>query len=246
MQVWETVSTPAAMTCAGEASPDENPLPMGLAGDGGDEVAGQVGVDLDRRRARAVRLGDGDRQVAFGRDGLHPGSLAGDGAASGLVGPGIVEELRTGHQSGVVDIGSGDFAHQGGAGEVGHLAQIVGHVAHGRDPAIEVLFHHRLRPRPVGRGGQMFVAVAETGKDIEPGDVDDLGPNRRRQLRRRRDGLDTLAVDENRHVRPLGAARPVDQRRSAIEPPSLVGGAEWEGAGDGADQRDSAGEEEPT
>jgi hypothetical protein len=102
---------------------------MRLLGDGGDEIARQVGVDLDRRRARAPRFGHGDLQVRLRRDRLHPRDLTGDGADGGGVGARVLEELRPGHQGGVVDVWPRDLAHPRGAGEVGHLAEVVGHVA---------------------------------------------------------------------------------------------------------------------
>jgi hypothetical protein len=91
----------------------------------------------------------------------------------------------------------------------------------------------------------MLVAVDEAGKDVKAGDIDDPSSDGRRQLRRRRDGLDPLAANENRHVPPLGRSRPIDQRRSPIEDRARVGGAHGESASAGEDKRDSAGGEEP-
>ncbi len=151
----------------------------------------------------------------------------------------VLEERRAGHERGVVDVGARDLADQGPAGKIGHLAQVVGHVPDRGDPAVEVLLHHGLGKRPVGRRGQMLVAVDQAGQDIEPRHVDHAGAWRRR-IARWADRLDALAPDQDRDATAQRRARPIDQGRVAVEDQLVrlgqAGPGRWCASGASADR----------
>ena len=201
----------------GGVRPDQDPLAVRFAGDGVDQIGRQIGIDLDGGGARAPRLRHGNLQVGGRRDRLHPGNLTLHGALARGVGARIVEELWAGHQGGEIDVGTWNFADPRGPGQIGDLAQIVGHVAHGGDPAVEVTLHHCFRPWAIGRRRQVLVGVDEAGQDEEARDVGDPCAGRDFQRRGRANGLDPFAVGKDRHVRTGGRARAVDEGRAAIE-----------------------------
>ena len=171
-----------------------------------------------RARVGAAGQRGGDHQVGLVRDRLHPGHRPGRLALGDLPGARVVEEARAGHQGGVVDVRAGDLADQAGAGEVGDLAQVVGHVTDGRDAAV----HHPAQPGlGLARSGGVARCWCES---ISPGMHE---PARRGRRPRRRPGPpgrsvasdpgDPLVVD---HERPAGGRRrpgAVEDRRVAVD-----------------------------
>ena len=97
--------------------------------------------------------------------------------------------------------GAGDLADAAGAGELGHRAQVVGHVRDRGDAAVEVAAQAGLGLAAVGRGGEMLVAVDQAGQQVPAGEVDDPGAGRGPASRSSgSDLLDPLAVHHDRHA----------------------------------------------
>ncbi len=139
--------------------------------------------------------------------------MAGNAADAHRLGSGIGEELGPGHQGGVVDVGTRNFPGADGAGEVAHLAQVVGHIADAGDPAVKVPLHLGQRVGPVGWRRQVLVGVDQAGRDIEAGGVDHLGVGGKRGPH----ADDPLALDEQVHARPRRGAGSVDDGDIAVE-----------------------------
>ncbi|MNR10757.1 hypothetical protein D3C85_1270220 [compost metagenome] len=148
---------------------------MGLGGDPGHQIGGQVGVDLDARGGGAARHGDGQRQVGVGGHGLHPRRPARDRSGADGLGARVPEEAFARHQGGVIDVGRGHFADAGLTRQLADRAQVVGHAAHGGDAGIEPAPHLHPRGVGVGRGGDMDMGVDQAGQDVEARDIDRLG-----------------------------------------------------------------------
>ncbi len=185
---------------------------VGRGDDGGDPFGVQVGVDLDGRRRGSARLRDGVGQIRVGGDGAHPRQVARLESAGDLPGAFVGEELRTGHQRRVVDVRRRKLADQPGAGQVGDMTQIVGHVAHGRDAAVDLPAQPRLGLRPVRGSGHVLMGVDQTRNDVLTGEIDRAGDvlGVSGQLVRGPDPADALPRDDDGRVVDGGAPGAVE------------------------------------
>lgn len=118
-----------------------------------------------------------------------------------------------------MDVRGGDLAHQRGPREVPDLTQVVRHVPHGRDAAVDEAAQDRFGGRAIGRSGEVLVRVDQAGRDEVTGEVDDFGAvgEGGRHVRLGRDGPDHGAVHDERHGGPGRAAGPVEQREAAVD-----------------------------
>ncbi len=127
----------------------------------------------------------------------------------------VLEELRPGHQGGVLDVGARDLPDPGGAGDVAERPKVVGHVPHGGDPAVEVLAHLRLGEAAVRRRGQVLVGVDQPRQEIEASGVDRLGALRCGEVGPHLH--DPLALDQDGDAPAERSPGPVDQVGVAVE-----------------------------
>ena len=91
-------------------SPHQHALAVRFLGNRRNELCRQVGVDLNRCRARAPRFCNGYMQVGPRSHGPHPRYFSGHGPSSCIMGTLILEEARASHKSSVVNIGTGYLA----------------------------------------------------------------------------------------------------------------------------------------
>ena len=129
----------------------------------------------------------------------------------------ILEEAGAGHQSGVVNIGTGYFAQKGNPRKFRELPRVSSHVALGGDAAIKVAAHQGQCLLAGCVGGDVNVRVDEPRQHIKPGNVHYFAACGRNELGRRRDSLDPFSAHQNGDVLPRDVIHAVNQRGSLID-----------------------------